>query len=103
GIKEITRVKSKLDYDHAGRLLKIWRTINDDPSGKQLIANNTYDELGRVNRKELGTLDGAPIDTLNYTFNIRGWLKSINRDYVNDVTTNRWFGEELSYDWGFDS
>jgi RHS repeat-associated protein len=104
GAKGVTRVKTNLDYDATGRLLKIWKTINDSSSNKQLIANNTYDELGRLNKKELGTLDASPIETLLYEYNIRSWLRSINRDYTNDgLVPDRWFGEELSYDWGFDS
>jgi len=103
GAKGITRVKTNLDYDHAGRLLKVWKTINDSTSAKQLIVNNNYDELGRLNKKELGSLDSVPVETLEYAYNIRGWLKSINHDYVNYINTDRWFGEVLSYDWGYDS
>ena len=39
---------------------------------------------------------------LDYTYNVRGWLKSINKDFANGITnTGKSFGMELSYDWGF--
>ena len=99
----VLKVKTSMDYDHAGRLLKVWKTINDDSTGRKLITNNSYDELGRVNKKELGCIDSAAIETLDYTYNIRGWLRAINHDYTNNANNDHWFGEELSYDWGFDS
>lgn len=47
----------------------------------------------------------TPIETLDYNYNIRGWLKGINAAYSHPelLTTgsvDRWFGMELSYDWG---
>lgn len=80
-----------MDYDHAGRLLKVWKTINDDATGQKLIVNNSYDELGRLNKKELGCIDSAAIETLNYTYNIRGWLRSSVSDlefysYTSPIT-----------------
>lgn len=104
------RVKTNYEFDHAGRLLKVWKTINDETAKKAMIANNEYDELGQLKKKELGQQKNAggsytstPIEKLNYTYNVRGWLKGINKDYVNDQPSGngRFFGMELSYDWGF--
>ncbi|PZR07136.1 MAG: hypothetical protein DI539_23990, partial [Flavobacterium psychrophilum] len=45
-----------------------------------------------------------PVEKLDYTYNVRGWLQGINKDYVNDQPggNGRSFGLELNYDWGFD-
>src|SRR6185369_11655001 len=45
-----------------------------------------------------------PIETLDFTYNIRDWLLSINKDFTENSgpnANNRWFGMELNYDWGF--
>jgi RHS repeat-associated protein len=103
------RVLTKMLYDQGGRLLKIWKQVNDNGTDK-LIAENDYDELGQLKTKKLGKqVDGTtPLETLAYEYNIRGWLKGINKDYVNNVIPpsgggGAWFGQTLSYDYGFSS
>ncbi|TGD56537.1 DUF6443 domain-containing protein [Flavobacterium humi] len=47
----------------------------------QLIAKNTYDELGQLTSKNVGGTDATGalgLQKADYTYNIRGWLKSIN-------------------------
>ncbi|QHS62868.1 DUF6443 domain-containing protein [Chitinophaga agri] len=90
-------------YDHADRLLTITKRLNDDASLERIITSDSYDELGRLGLRRLGvSSSGDIIDTLNYTYNIRGWLQGINKSYVNnDASTSNWFGQELSYDYGF--
>jgi RHS repeat-associated protein len=60
--------------------------------------------------KEIGkkTIDGNFLETLDYKYNIRGWMQGINRGYANPNygtestnQANRWFGMELLYDYGF--
>ncbi|NHN28191.1 type IV secretion protein Rhs, partial [Flavobacterium jejuense] len=48
---------------------------------EQLIAKNEYDELGQLISKNVGGTDatGATgLQTVDYSYNIRGWLKAIN-------------------------
>lgn len=100
------RVKTNMEYDHGGRLIEVWKMINDQQSTRALISRNHYDELGQLQRKELGIRDdnGSPVETLDYNYNIRGWLKGINAGYSHPEGRNekadRWFGMELNYDWG---
>ncbi|MCF6403125.1 type III secretion system effector protein [Chitinophaga filiformis] len=96
---------TSMTYDHAGRLLTVRKRLNDDVSQERLISANNYDELGQLKLKRLGMgTTGSVIDSLNYTYNIRGWLQGINMNFVNSGTsTSNWFGQELSYDYGFDS
>jgi RHS repeat-associated protein len=111
-------VLSNLEYDHAGRLLKSTKVVYQPSNSNTIVLNtkiaeNEYDELGQLKRKKLGqqkdatgTYTTTPIETLDYNYNIRGWLKGINMPYANPSIAvsglyNRWFGMELSYDWGF--
>lgn len=102
GGSETTTILTKMLYDAGGRLIKTWKKINDGSTDK-LIAENNYDELGELRSKKLAPAynNNAGIETLNYEYNIRGWLKSINKDYVNATSNTNWFGQTLSYNHGF--
>jgi RHS repeat-associated protein len=66
-------------YTDQGRLLTQTNQINGGT--KQLIAKNDYDELGQLIGKKVGGTDitGATgLQTVDYAYNIRGWLKQIN-------------------------
>ena len=87
-------VLTKMDYDHAGRLLTIKKTFNGGT--EKTIATNTYNELGQLKTKALG----SSIETLTYDYNIRSWLLGVNRNYLTVQAqggTNK-FGFELAYD-----
>ena len=62
-------------YDAAGRLIKQTQTIGGHT---ETIAVNNYDELGQLQSKKVGNTETTPLQTVNYTYNIRGWLKQIN-------------------------
>jgi len=103
-----TRIKTNIDLDFANRVLQVYTTINDQDSTKRLLAQNTYDALGQLQTKQIGqTAGGSFLETQDYSYNIRGWLRGINRDYANNdnspAANNRWFGLDLSYDWGYDN
>lgn len=110
------KVLTKMEYDGAGRLLKVNKKTGN--STEVVIVQNEYDEAGQLKTKSLGqqrntdviTYSNTAIDKLDYTYNIRGWLTGINRGLANpevytgtEATTqsNRWFGMQLSYDFGF--
>ncbi|UYQ91124.1 DUF6443 domain-containing protein [Chitinophaga horti] len=92
-----TTVHTWTTYDHAGRVLRVAKQLN---GGSVVdIATNTYGRLGLLQSKTFKTSDDTPIESLHYEYNIRGWLKSINKDYFNGGA--HYFGQELSYDHGF--
>ncbi|MBK7376819.1 MAG: RHS repeat-associated core domain-containing protein [Chitinophagaceae bacterium] len=63
-----------------------WTTINE----------NEYDILGQaISTKKFGT---TTLDSLKYEYNIRGWLTSVNKEYIKDSVNGHWFGFELGYD-----
>jgi RHS repeat-associated protein len=84
-------VVTKLDYDQRFRLRHVWKNI-DNAASDQLIDSLQYDELGQLTEKYLGN----QVDSLIYSYNIRGWLTGINRSYVSG-TANHYFGMELGY------
>ncbi|BDW93356.1 hypothetical protein MACH07_21880 [Flagellimonas marinaquae] len=68
---------------------------------KELIAYNKYDELGQLVQKKVGGVPNTSYDmtdglqTVDYAYNIRGWLKSINKDVDN--TDNDLFNFGINY------
>ncbi|GAA3913113.1 hypothetical protein GCM10022209_01850 [Chitinophaga oryziterrae] len=103
GVTPQTTILTMMSYDHAGRLLSTTKRLNGDSTQEKIIAANSYNELGELKQKRLGVLkSGGQLDTLSYTYNVRGWLSGINKSFVNTTGSNdNWFGEELSYDYGF--
>ena len=87
-------------YDHAGRLLADNHNLND--MGGQIAAGNNYDELGRLKNKNVSP--NGIIPTVEYNYNVRGWLTGINKDYC-DYPASSWknFGMEISYDYGYNT
>ena len=66
-------------YDHMGRLLKTGQQIVGDGNGKVTLASMDYNELGQLIRKDLhSTSTTLPLQSVDYQYNIRGWLTQIN-------------------------
>ncbi|WP_218150427.1 DUF6443 domain-containing protein [Chitinophaga arvensicola] len=96
------QVQTMLSYDDAGRLIAVQKQFNNDPATLRNIAVNEYDELGQLKAKRLGIKGtAAPIERISFGYNIRGWMSSINKKYLNGVADTSHFGQELNYDYGF--
>jgi RHS repeat-associated protein len=101
------------NYDHTGRLLNVKKNVGT--AMERTISRYSYDALGQLLTKKVGqkridisTLSNNPIEEQQFSYNIRGWLKGINWDYISDANrtkamTNKWFAMDLSYDWGYSS
>jgi RHS repeat-associated protein len=69
-------------YDHAGRLLKHTQKIG--AADEELISFNQYDDLGQLVQQKIGGTPASTytaaqgLQTIDYSFNVRGWLKGIN-------------------------
>jgi RHS repeat-associated protein len=88
---------TKMDYDELGRVKEVKKKINADT--EKIIAKNEYDKLGQLKNKKLATYySGGAIETLNYDYNIRGWMLGMNRDYARDANSTNYFGFDLGYD-----
>ncbi|WP_238160941.1 DUF6443 domain-containing protein, partial [Flavobacterium cupreum] len=68
--------KDAFTYSPQDRLLTQTHQINGGTI--EVIANNTYDELGQLISKKVGNTIAAPTQKVDYTYNIRGWLTGIN-------------------------
>ena len=59
---------------------------------------NTYNEFGELVTKNLHedpTIPSQFLQSMDYQYNIRGWLNAIND---SDLDFEDWFGMKLSYD-----
>jgi RHS repeat-associated protein len=63
-------------YSPQDRLLSHTHQINTDTP--QLLAENSYDELGQLISKKVGNNSTNPLQKVDYFHNIRGWLTGIN-------------------------
>ncbi len=90
----------KFEYDHIGRLLTHTQQINDQD--KERIASNEYDGLGQLIKKNVGGIMRgstavSPLQSVNYKYNVRGWLKNINE---GTTANGDLFGFKIDYNSG---
>ncbi|MFM8913595.1 MAG: DUF6443 domain-containing protein, partial [Flammeovirgaceae bacterium] len=95
-----TTVQNRYVYDAKGRPLQVYQTNNTNP--EQQLAQYDYNELGQVVDKKLHVTGGVPLQSVDYRYDVRGWLTSINNaQLANDLSTNDdtndLFGLELLY------
>lgn len=88
-------IKDRFEYDHVERPMAHYQIVNSNP--EERIANNTYNELGRLIKKDIGGTSGISLQTMDYTYDVRGALKG-----VNDVENmgNDLFAFGLNYESG---
>ncbi|MBD0832531.1 DUF6443 domain-containing protein [Aestuariibaculum sediminum] len=85
-------------YDQMGRLVSQKQKIGSQ--AEELIVFNGYDALGQLKSKKVGGVVATDINnsvglqTVDYSYNIRGWLKQINNpsSLGNDL-----FGFKINY------
>ncbi|AWH86376.1 type IV secretion protein Rhs [Flavobacterium album] len=72
-------VREDFEYSAQDRLISHSHKINSLDT--EPLAAFTYNELGQVTQKSVGTTGGSsgiPIQNMKYKYNIRGWLTDIN-------------------------
>ncbi len=88
-------------YDSQNRLLTQSQKINNQ--SEEIIVSNKYDELGQLIQKGVGGKLSVTnrLQTVDYAYNIRGWLKGINdADTNNGIITMEsgdLFGFKINY------
>lgn len=96
-------VLTKVTYDDLGRLTKTEKKISNTkvssgsmPSSWTTISQHEYNSIGQLKKKKLGP---EPLETLDFDYNIRGWILGANRNYAkNTSSVSNWFGFDLGYD-----
>lgn len=98
-----TTLLTMMVYDHAGNLKAVRKRLNDNTSIPDKIINvSKYTELGALLTKNLSVNGSSQLESLNYEYNIRGWLRSINKAFLGTSgSTANWYGQELNYDYGY--
>tara|TARA_R110002111_G_scaffold87841_1_gene137306 strand:- start:8566 stop:12435 length:3870 start_codon:yes stop_codon:yes gene_type:complete len=87
-------IEDVLTYDHAGRLKIQDQSLNGSGIWERVVSN-TYDELGQLTSKGVGNnKNSSRLQTVNYNYNVRGWLTNINQDAIAD---NDLFNFTLKY------
>lgn len=70
------KITEGFTYDKFERLTKHTHQIN---SGKvEVLTQNNYNNIGQLTSKKVGNTTSSPYQTVDYTYNIRGWLTQIN-------------------------
>jgi RHS repeat-associated protein len=89
---EETTILKKYLYDHAGRMTKTKITINQQP--EIILSSMKYNELGQLVEKNLHqtSSEGSPLQSVDYRYNIRGWLNRINQSNLKNINN---FGHEI--------
>lgn len=74
-------------YDHGGRLLAVKQKTGVDPEIE--LVRNVYNELGQLIDKKLHLKSGQTkyLQSIDYRYNQRGWLGSINDSNLAKITT----------------
>ncbi|PWW30650.1 DUF6443 domain-containing protein [Chryseobacterium sp. AG844] len=66
-------ITEHFEYDNQYRLLVHKHQVDDKP--EQILTENSYNELSQLNNKKVGN----NLQSIDYTYNIRGWLTGINK------------------------
>jgi RHS repeat-associated protein len=109
GAGQTTEIWTRFSYDELWRMNRIEKRlkstlINGNAYGAwTTTTQNVYNALGQVvikkNGNKNGTIDGsAALVNLQYEYNIRGWLLSLNKGYLQSGGADAYFGMQLGYD-----
>jgi len=90
-------------YDHQNRLKRHYHEVVGK-TAKEMLTDNTYDDIGRITIKNVGTVSDAsfnevssPLQTINYDYNIRGWMTGINLNSTGNLDISKLFSYKIKY------
>ncbi|MGE8536937.1 MAG: RHS repeat-associated core domain-containing protein, partial [Chryseobacterium sp.] len=87
GVQAVT-IKERFVYDPQNRIKQYYHQVDSNP--EELLADNTYNELSQLSNKKVGN----NLQSMDYAYNIRGWLTDINKD---DMTVPNLGGKLFAY------
>ncbi|WP_336686327.1 DUF6443 domain-containing protein [Chryseobacterium bernardetii] len=86
-------ITENFTYDHQNRLLVHKHQVDSNP--EEILTQNTYNELSQLSNKKVGgTVASALLQSIDFAYNIRGWMTKIN-DPSN--LNGKLFGYEIRY------
>ncbi|UUF12936.1 MULTISPECIES: DUF6443 domain-containing protein [Flavobacterium] len=74
----VINTEDKFTYSPQDRLLTQTHKIGTAGT-VQLMVANTYDALGQLMSKNVGNTTAAPLQKVDFNYNVRGWLTEINK------------------------
>ncbi|WP_353151656.1 DUF6443 domain-containing protein, partial [Chryseobacterium sp.] len=83
-------IKDRYVYNPQHYLSKHYQQINANP--EELLSEYTYNDLGQITNKKVGN----NLQSIDYTYNIRGWLTGINPNDLSGLN-NKLFAYKLKY------
>ena len=86
-------ITENFTYDHQNRLMTHTHKVDNNPV--EYLVQNKYNELSQLESKKVGgTILGNGLQTVDYQYNIRGWMTKINdpSSLGNDL-----FGYKINY------
>ncbi|MDV7699527.1 DUF6443 domain-containing protein [Chryseobacterium soli] len=83
-------VKDRFVYTPQNILTKHYQQINTQP--EELLSEYTYNDIGQLTNKKTG----AGLQSIDYSYNIRGWLTGINAADINNLG-NKLFAYRIKY------
>lgn len=98
--KQGTKIMTRFNYDPTFNKLTSVAQKTDADANWINLATNAYNDLGQLQQHTMGD-----VETQKLSYNIRGQLTGINKDYVYNSNCagcgSMNFGMTLSYDYGF--
>jgi len=86
-------ITESFEYDHQNRLLTHFHKVDDHPA--EILTQNKYNELSQLETKKVGgTSVASPLQSIDYAYNIRGWMTSMNNP---DNLGTDLFGYKINY------
>ena len=96
GTNAVINTYEILTYSNQSRLNTHTHKVNS--LAVELLSSNSYDALGRLKSKKVGNNETTPLQKIDYSYNIRGWMNRIN-NYPNLTDTpSDLFTFKLQYD-----
>jgi len=98
--EEVT-VKETFEYDDQNRLLLHKHKVNN--ATEEFLTRNEYNELGQLKNKQVGgTALNTPLQSVDYSYNVRGWLTGINSGDISvsapyTLNNGKLFGYRIKY------
>ncbi|WP_294286220.1 DUF6443 domain-containing protein [uncultured Chryseobacterium sp.] len=86
-------ITENFQYDAQNRLLVHKHQVDTNP--EEILTQNTYNDIAQITNKKVGgTSASNPLQSIDYAYNIRGWMTNIN-DPEN--LNGKLFGYEMKY------
>lgn len=87
-------ITENFTYDHQNRLLTHTHQVDNNPV--EYLAQNKYNELSQLKTKKVGgEISGNGLQTVDYLYNIRGWMTQVNNPA--DLSGGDLFGYKIKY------